>query len=271
MRLLHPKNNRGVALLIVLLVTALLIALVFEFSYATRISLNSAANFRDSQRAYFLALSGINAFRGSSGSTLRQYIPVGEWKPVPLIEGVTVMWEDESGKIRVNDVKSYKGPQSMVARLFENKQIDAAVYRSMSDPQSKINTLTLLTGLRQYMSAQDFDKVRNSLTVSPVTRDKININTASSDVLQSMRISADLAEMIVKERLNNPYTAADLTTTGRLAMLSGTSIENLNIFSYLTDKSSGYYKVYASAMVGDYNKTIEAIVNGSTVYYWKEL
>ena len=43
-------NERGVALIIVLLVTALLIALIFEFAYGTRISLRAAVNFRDSQR-----------------------------------------------------------------------------------------------------------------------------------------------------------------------------------------------------------------------------
>ena len=53
-------NERGVALLIVLLVTALLLALIFEFAYGTRVSLRAAVNSRDSQRAYFLARSGVN-------------------------------------------------------------------------------------------------------------------------------------------------------------------------------------------------------------------
>lgn len=270
MRLLNPKNDRGVALLIVLLVTALLIALVFEFSYATRISLNSAVNFRDSQRAYFLALSGINAFK-TKGAELREFTLAGVWSPVPVIEGVMFKWEDESGKIKINDVKSYPGAKYMVPELFEDKEIDVAVFRRLTEQTSKVNTITLLTGLREYMSDEDFEKVRNSLTVSNVTHDKININTASSDVLQSMGISADLAEMIIKERSTTPYTAADLTTSGRLAMLSGTMINNLNVFSYLAVQSAGYYKVYASAEVGGYTKTIEAILYGNTVHYWKEL
>src|SRR5512135_1441071 len=84
MRILDPRNNRGIALLIVLLVTALLIALVFEFAYATRISLNSAMNYRDGERAYFLALTGINAFK-ASGQNLRDMFPAGQWQPVPLM------------------------------------------------------------------------------------------------------------------------------------------------------------------------------------------
>jgi type II secretory pathway component PulK len=85
MRLPMPRSERGIALLIVLLVTALLIALIFEFSYATRISLNSAINFRDSQRAYFLARSGIFAFIKYGDKLRDYYIPQGEWGVVPLI------------------------------------------------------------------------------------------------------------------------------------------------------------------------------------------
>ena len=54
------RDDRGVALIIVLLVTALLIALIFEFAYGTRISLRATVNFRNSQRAYYLARSGVN-------------------------------------------------------------------------------------------------------------------------------------------------------------------------------------------------------------------
>ncbi len=56
------QSNRGIALLVVLLVTALLIALIFEFAYGTRVSLRGAVNFRNSQRAYFLARSGVAIF-----------------------------------------------------------------------------------------------------------------------------------------------------------------------------------------------------------------
>ena len=97
------RNDRGIALLIVLLVTALLIALVFEFAYATRISLNSAVNFRDSQRAYFLALTGINAFKSQRPETARDaFRPEKHSRFLCSAKDDAVLfkWEDEKGKIK---------------------------------------------------------------------------------------------------------------------------------------------------------------------------
>src|SRR5512147_2488161 len=83
------KNQRGVALIIVLLVTALLIALIFEFAYGTRISLRAAVNYRDSQRAYFLARSGVFLFgKFKDLPELAGILPrQGEWAENPLVPG----------------------------------------------------------------------------------------------------------------------------------------------------------------------------------------
>jgi type II secretory pathway component PulK len=262
-------NERGVALLIVLLVTALLIALIFEFSYATRISLNSAINFRDSQRAYFLARSGVYAF--IRYDKLRDIIPHGEWGVLPIIgEGdaeVRIKWEDESGKIRVTEVKTDKVTQSMIQTLFENKSIDTAVFDRMTDQTSEINRLSLLSGLHQYMSDEDFNKVRDSLTVSPVPLDKININTASADVLQSLGISAGAVGLILQERQKTPYT--DL---GKVPGIGDLKINGVLVTNYLsTTPQSNIYKVYAYAAVGGYTKQVEAIVQGGNRLYWRAL
>ena len=269
MILLKRHNDRGVALLIVLLVTALLIALIFEFSYATRISLNSAINFRDSQRAYFLARSGVYAF--VRYDKLRDLIPQGEWSVLPIIgEGdaeVRIKWEDESGKIRVTEVKTDKVTQSMIQTLFENKSIDTAVYDRMTDQTSDINRLSVLTGLHQYMSDEDFNKVRDSLTVSPVPLDKININTASADVLQSLGISAGAVGLILQERQIAPYT--DL---GKVPGIGDIKINGVLVLNYLsTASSSNIYKVYAYSAVGGYTKQVEAIVQGGNRLYWRAL
>ncbi len=269
MMMLKRHNDRGVALLIVLLVTALLIALIFEFSYATRISLNSAINFRDSQRAYFLARSGVYAF--VRYDKLRDLIPHGEWGVLPIIgEGdaeVRIKWEDESGKIRVTEVKTDKVTQSMIQTLFENKSIDTAVFDRMTDPTSEINKLSLLTGLHQYMSDEDFNKVRDSLTVSPVPLDKIHINTASADVLQSLGISAGAVGLILQERQKTPYT--DL---GKVPGIGDIKINGVLVSNYLSaTPPSNIYKVYSYAAVGGYTKQVEAIVQGGNRLYWRAL
>ncbi len=269
------RNDRGVALLIVLLVTALLIALIFEFSYATRISLNSAVNYRNSQRAYFLARSGIFAFM-NYGKSIREIIPQGEWGVVPLISDgdteVRVKWEDESGKIRINDIRNNTETLTVVRTLFENKGIDSTVVDRIYDPQSNIGSLVLLSGLHQYMSDEDYNKIYESLTVALVSQNRvtININTASADVLRSLGIINDLdIKSIITERQATPYVDADLASTGtrKLSSIIGTTQAR----GLLTTRSMEYYRIFAYATVGDYTKQIEAIVKGKDISYWRAL
>jgi type II secretory pathway component PulK len=288
MRSQRRRNDRGVALLIVLLVTALLIALIFEFSYATRISLNNAINFRDSQRAYFLARSGIFAFI-KYGKPLRELIPQGEWGIVPMISDadteVRVKWEDESGKIKINDIRkdtasadprSNPGPTLILVRsLFETvKGIDTAVIDRIADPQIDISNLALLSGLHQYMSDEEYNRVYESLTVAFVSQGKvtINVNTASADVLRSFGLNDLDVKRIITERQTTPYTDTDLTSTGRLSPIIGNiQIKGQNLSTFLTTRSTEFYRLFAYATVGGYTKQIEAIVNGNTFSYWRSL
>jgi hypothetical protein len=83
-----------------------MIALIFEFAYGTRVSLRAAVNFRNSQRAYFLARSGFGVF--AKFPELRSFIPQGELGTVPYVsEGdreLGILWEDERGKINVTSI-----------------------------------------------------------------------------------------------------------------------------------------------------------------------
>jgi len=259
------KNNRGIALLIVLLVTALLIALIFEFAYATRISLNSAVNFRDSQRAYFLARSGIYAF--IKYGDLKKNIPQGEWSIVPLIsEGdtlVRIMWEDEQGKINISRIRraggAFNPTYNWLVQLFTNKSIDQSILDKISDDQ---RILYLPAELHQVMTDEDFTKLEKYVTTMTTMIDKININTASREVLESLGING--ADSIVSARESQPFSQiSDVRSIMQIDdVLAG----------YLT-YSSTIYKVYAYATVGGYTKRIEAIVNTSdgSILYWRAL
>jgi general secretion pathway protein K len=57
----HLTNRKGVALLMVLWIMVLLMVIVFEFSYIARSDIDMVANFKDSVRAYYLSLAGIDA------------------------------------------------------------------------------------------------------------------------------------------------------------------------------------------------------------------
>lgn len=268
------RNDRGVALLIVLLVTALLIALIFEFSYATRISLNSAINFRDSQRAYFLARSGLFAFI-KYGDKLRDYIPQDEWGVVPMIsDGDTVVrikWEDELGKIRISRIRKNETATNpsftWMSKLFYNMALDQGYLDKISDNQL---VFQLPSELNQVMNDEDFAKVERFVTTMPPGLSasyQINIQTAPREVLEALGITQ--ADTIVTARSRQQFTQVsdvknfmDSTTYSNLA-------SNLTITSTI-------YKVYSYTTVGGYAKQIEAIVNMSNplnplLYYWREL
>lgn len=258
------RNDRGVALLIVLLVTALLVALVFEFAYATRVSLRAAVNFRDSQRAYYLARSGVNfagrllAENKKSGKP-HDNLEQREWQPVPFVSGegaeLRVRWEDECGKINIGP-DWYSSSLPWFKQLLEdNGIVQGVVDRIGEEKRNKINRID---ELHRFLSDEEYAKVENSLTVH--SDGKINVNTASETVLKSVLAGKSTTpETVLLRRRNEPITT-----------LAGTDI---NTAAYAT--TSDHFRVQASATVGEYTRQVEAVVRrgaaGFSVLYWRSL
>lgn len=242
------QSNRGIALLVVLLVTALLIALIFEFAYGTRVSLRGAVNFRNSQRAYFLARSGVAIF--TKFSQLKDMVPQGEWGVVPIISAgdteVRIKWEDERGKLNVNDVLTL----GWVEELFTQEGVSIAVVDQVKELRRTEGRFKLLSELHKVMSDEDYNKVARFLTVS--SDSKININTASEEVLNSVLTNNRVAVgMIVNNRKEKPVDSLDAVGLNPSA--------NPNLVT-----ANGALMVYSYATVGGYTKQIESIGNS----YW---
>lgn len=277
-------SQRGVALIIVLLVTALLIALIFEFAYGTRISLRATVNFRDSQRAYYLARSGVNFvgrllvynLQTDSTGTNRVYDNMEqlEWQTVPFVPGsdteLRVRWEDESSKIRITDIQNTY-TKAILQNLFEKKEIDRAVIDKLADSSAGIYKLSLLTGLHKFMSDEEYGKVYKFLTVDS-TVNKININTAPDEVLESLGISPDAVSLIRDDRKKGPITDPANYAPVNQVMIPGTA--TFKALNLLTDKSN-VFKVYSYATVGGYTKQVEAVIRRTpmnfSVSYWRVL
>jgi type II secretory pathway component PulK len=281
------RNDRGVALIIVLLVTALLIALIFEFAYGTRISLRAAVNFRDSQRAYYLARSGVN-FAGLLLSDnlkkgkLQDNLEQREWQVVPLITGsndtvLRVRWEDESGKINISSVvkprdqASASNPALTYNRLvvlFTNRGVNQEILDRIDKwmTEQQRSSFYLLTEFHQFLSDEEFRKIQDAVTLAPVTQ--IDINTASVDVLRSIGLDALTAGRIVERRTQQPFTAQEIND------FLGPS--NTMAASQLT-ATSNVFKVNSFATAGGYTKQVEAIIvrrtdgTGADVKYWRAL
>ena len=255
-------NSRGVALLIALLVTALLIALIFEFAYNTRVSLRAAVNFRDSQRAYFLARSAVNVF--ARFKELQDMIPHGELREVPGIsEGDTVVklkWEDERGKLNINAIDSKPGAD-WVDQLFGNLSVATDVYDKVKEKR-KEGRFNLITELHAVMSDEDYGKVARFLSVY-YSDNIVNLNTASEVVLISLGFGKGAAKTIAELRSLEPFKDIEKIKPYQPANLSLSS-QNL---------TSSVFYVYSLATVGGYTRTVEAIIDRSsnTTKYWRAL
>ncbi|HUL01300.1 MAG TPA: hypothetical protein VLX29_10680 [Nitrospirota bacterium] len=242
------------ALIIVLLVTTLLIALVFEFAYATRVSLRAAVNFRDSQRAYFLARAGITAF--VKYNALRDQIPPGEWAIVPMISTgdteVKVKWEDEKGKLSINSID--RTPVSdWIDKLFIEQGIATDVYDRMI-ARKKEGLFNLITELHTLMKDEDYKKVAQFLTPY-YSNQNVNLNTASLEVLMSLGCSEGPAKTIIELRTQERFSDIEKIKPYLPATFS---LNNYNI------EKTTLYRVYSYATVGGYTKQIEAVIDLST-------
>jgi type II secretory pathway component PulK len=120
------------------------------------------------------------------------------------------------------------------------------------------------------MNDTDYRAVNNFVTTSQV--DRIDINTASPEVLQSLGISSSAAELIKEARNNAPFT--DHAKVSEFAGISNAFLPTttLRTANYLTE-TSDVFKVYSFAKVGGYTEQVEAVitrsVSGYTVNYWR--
>ncbi len=285
------KNDRGVALIIVLLVTALLIALVFEFAYGTRISLRAAVNFRNSERAYYLARSGVNLLglllsddlkNGKLQDHLEQPEPGYDISNLLGMNDATVrvVWDDESGKINISNPSRPLPPNNNPAIaynrlviLFTNRGVNQDKLDGISDwmGEQRRSSFYLLAEFHQFLSDEEFDKIQDAVTVAPVT--KIDINTASPDVLRSIGLDAGMADR-VRQRVSKGEL---FTTDQQISDFLGQA--NTMAAGQLTS-TSNVFKVKSYATVGGvdgYTKIVEAIIvrkadgSGADVKYWRVL
>ena len=263
------RTDRGVALLIALLITTLLMALIMEFAYGSRLSLRAAVNFRDGQRAYYLARSGVN-FAGKvlaenlKQGKLQDNLEQREWQVVPIVSGgeveLRVRWEDEAGKISLANLGAGQPALVRLERLFETKGVGTDVLDRLREKRS----VKLLGELHQLMSDEDFGKVRDLISVTPGVQ--ININTAPAEVLQSAGLSASVASLIVEKRGREPFDSRE-----KINAFPGMDTATASMLG-ITGNS---FRVQSTATVGGYTKQVEAVITrnaaGFTVQYWRSL
>jgi len=119
------KRERGMALLIVLLVVTLLSVLLVEFAFSTLVELRLTETFRDSTQAYYLAKGGINAGSMLLKEDRNQYDAHSElwgqgFSNYPVGDGgfITIRISDLAGKLAINRLVDGNNPQTVMVDRF---------------------------------------------------------------------------------------------------------------------------------------------------------
>lgn len=133
------------ALLIAIVVVVLLVTLIVEFDYGTRVSLTTAGTFRSSTQATFLAKSGVRAAQAvlkddgkhSPGVDHLEELWATPIPPYPVGNGVvSVHVEDEQAKLNINLLEKttdYEKWGPVWDRLFDALEIDRDVVPAIKD------------------------------------------------------------------------------------------------------------------------------------------
>jgi general secretion pathway protein K len=226
------ENEKGIALLVTLLILVLVVALAHEVFRIGAQSAQTGAYGRDSIRGALLAEGGTGAARIVLRIDARdnQYDTLDEiWSraalPITLGDGeVSVTIEDEERKIDLNRLMLPNGiaPDdrrfAVFQRLLDTLGIDRAVadavvdwldsdenprvggaessyYQGLPNPYRAKNDLFDTIGevrLVRGVTAEIFEKLLPFVTVS--SSGMVNINTAPKEVLMSLSAGTDLAE-----------------------------------------------------------------------------
>ncbi len=127
------RNEKGMALLLVLVIVALLSALLMEFAFSTHVDMRLTETYRDSTRSWYLSKGGIQAGRMILRLDANAYDHPSEFwglgvpsYPVGENGVVSIEIEDLSGRLNLNDLVAPGGVNPNVAvrqiftRLFED-------------------------------------------------------------------------------------------------------------------------------------------------------
>lgn len=119
------RGNRGMALLLVLVVVALLTSLLADLAFSTLVDMRLTETFRDSTRAYYLAKGGVTAGRMLLQSDTNNYDALNEfWSKgitnYPVADGysITIQIQDQDGKLAINSMVTGDNPQTVMIDRF---------------------------------------------------------------------------------------------------------------------------------------------------------
>ena len=297
------RGERGFALVITLVITALLVALTVQFVDDVFVETSSAQNFIDGQQASLMANSGIELSRliiTTQPEFLLQQPLATPYKKEDEKGALLVTIEDESGKLNINKIVwanqndfSYHVlkrllhkigvPEQQITDLLDalSDWIDeddepkgsaggaeSSYYLKQKPPyRAKNKTLQTVEELRlvKGFDAQLIDRLKRYITVYG-SGPVININTAPLELVASLLddMTAQQAQCIIEERIKKRFTG-----TGEITSACGLGSASIGLSTNLSYKST-IFRLYSEAKVNETNRAVEAVVDTQSTLYWRE-
>jgi len=302
------KGERGFALVITLLITALLVALTVEFVNEVFVDTSARQSFTDGQQASLLASSGLEAaikllqFGRSINPGYTSQADLEQLAKLLNIEDekgtIKVTAEDESGKLNLNlawgDIGPPVAPYSDIAvRLLKNNGLSLDLLNAVADWRD-IDDIPLPSGAENpYYSTlkppytarngklatveelrliKGFDSVAFKRLRPYVTVydecTSININTAPEEIIASL--ADDMTADLAKSVIDyrKTHPFQNINALMNVPGMTGKIVQGLHGF---TSVKGTMYRIHSEASVNETMRVIEAVVNsGGQILYWRE-
>jgi general secretion pathway protein K len=279
------SDNRGIALITVLLIITILIAVAIELNRSSRAEIYDAANISDGIILTYIAKSGFYAGATLLANSSNVYISLrDDWAKTELLsakssslfeDGVFIVKiEDEAGKIPLN--KLLNGNEF-------NPDIRDIFIRLLSQPEFGLgagSATVIVDAIREYILLKTTppDCIEELLMVKGITKELfagtkekpglaqyvtvygdglININTAPKMVLRSLssNISPEMADRMDEYRKKD---GNDLSNVSWYRQVSGFS--NVTINAGLITVNSSYFKVAATGMMKNMTQNVNGVI-----------
>ncbi|GBE00997.1 general secretion pathway protein K [bacterium BMS3Bbin06] len=287
-------NREGSVLILVLLILALLIAVVTEFSYDVYTTTSGLYNWSSGVRLSELADSGADVameiFKENSAAISYTY-PGVITVPVPLAgvdDSLRIEIVDEQARFNINSIIYPNGNDNTEAierfrRLVSLLELDGDIVDALADwidPDSEQRLADSEVGAKNApfytleeilavkgITEEVYRKIKPYITVYGDLAGRIDINTAGRINIMSLSgsIDSELAERVILYRDRSP-------------LKSVTELKDVPGFKDLMNEiagkyvvKSGYYRVRATASYGNIKRITDSVysVTGKTkrIYY----
>jgi len=292
----YLNNQRGIALVVTLLVVSLITAMVVEFSYGVYTGTNNLYNWRDSQRLSLMAKSGINVSARFLSDAVKTQdftypgsIELPVENPFEDFNGlITVKIQDENSKFNINSIVFSNGLLNETAynsfkRLLKELSIDEKIADRVVDwidpdnePRLKdsengakdsflvsTDEMLLIDGITK----EDYFKLSSYITV--YGDGLININGAEKPVIKCLSegITDELAQRLVDYRKFSPFEKEE-----HIFKVAGfeTAIGQ-SLMGRITVGGKNFY-IRSTASSGGIKRIIEVVLNveKNKIEFWKE-